>query len=424
MKPIAWESCSKKLARKNKMDAKDFIKILIIEDDPDDVLLLKEALAESSAQSFHITHTGMLDIGIDLLDKGGIDVVLLDLNLPDSRGLDTLEILLKHTNQAPVVVMSSLEDEALALEAFQQGVQDYLVKGKDNGRNIARILNSAIKRYQSVQELQASEARTRTIIEKSADGILIVDSEGVVRFVNPAAEILFGRPAKQLVGESFGFPIITNDPSEIELLRPDGSRIVTDMRAAMVVWMGQPSFLTSLRDISERVTLENKLRIQSLTDELTGLYNRRGFLNIASYHLKLANRSRKCLTLIYLDLDGLKKINDTHGHEEGDQAIIATANLLRQTFRETDILSRLGGDEFVVLTIDAGKEFTKIMVSRLAKGLVEINHSQEHPFQLSISWGFSYFVPFQNTTIEELLRQADAELYQQKLLKRRVADER
>ncbi|MBK9054845.1 MAG: response regulator [Chloroflexi bacterium] len=107
----------------------DSIHILLIEDDLDDVLILKEALAESATQQFQVTHAGRLDKGLDCIAVEMFDVILLDLNLPDSRGLDTLKTLLQHTSLMPVVVMSGLADEALALQAIQQGAENYLVKG-------------------------------------------------------------------------------------------------------------------------------------------------------------------------------------------------------------------------------------------------------------------------------------------------------
>jgi DNA-binding response OmpR family regulator len=126
------------------MNSKDPIQVLHIEDDPDDILFLKEVLADSSAPRFHITHAGRLDSGMSLLAAGGIDVVMLDFGLPDSRGLETLATLLRQSTLVPVVVMSGIADEALAAEAVMRGAQDYLVKGKDDARTILRVLQYAI----------------------------------------------------------------------------------------------------------------------------------------------------------------------------------------------------------------------------------------------------------------------------------------
>ncbi|RJP53998.1 MAG: PAS domain S-box protein, partial [Anaerolineaceae bacterium] len=211
---------------------------------------------------------GRLDNGLERIARGNIDAVMLDLNLPDSRGQDTLKTLLSTTTDVPVVVMSGLEDETLALQAVQHGAQDYLVKGRDDGQTITHTLHHAIERHRLVQDLKTSERRIRTIIEHDADGILIVDREGMMRFVNPAAESVFGRPAKQLIGAAFGFPVGKDTASELEIRRPDGSTCVAELRAVELSWEGQPAYLTSLRDITERKRMEEALT--RLNTELEG----------------------------------------------------------------------------------------------------------------------------------------------------------
>lgn len=253
------------------MSATKRINLLLIDDDLEDVLLLKETLAESSEQSFHVIHTGWLKTGLDCLAKGEIDLVILDLNLPDSRGLDTLRTLLSQTNQVPIVVMSELTDETLALATIQMGAQDYLVKGRTDEKIIVHIIRYAIERHRLYQNLHDTEARTRLIIKNNVDSILIVDCEGVMRFVNPSAETLFGRPAEQLIGAAFGFPVITDKVSELEIRRPDGSTRVTEMRAAEITWNARLAYLTSLRDITERKQAERQILKQLET--LGALYD-------------------------------------------------------------------------------------------------------------------------------------------------------
>ena len=157
-------------------------------------------------------------------------------------------------------------------------------------------------------------------------------------------------------------------------------------------------------------------------DGLTGLYNRRGFFTLANLQRKTAYRNEQCFALFYIDLDGLKQINDTYGHTIGDQALQETAALLRKTFRETDIKARLGGDEFCVLAIDANKDISEKLTTRLEKGLLAFNQLKKQPVDLSLSLGVSHFIPQQPASLEQLLEQADAVMYSQKALKKR--DER
>jgi diguanylate cyclase (GGDEF)-like protein len=157
----------------------------------------------------------------------------------------------------------------------------------------------------------------------------------------------------------------------------------------------------------------------SLTDELTGLYNRRGFLHLAEQHRKLASRVKKEFLILFADLDHMKEINDTYGHAEGDRALVKTAQLLRRTFRESDVLGRLGGDEFTILAIDAPLNFSTTTASRLDAALQQYNTEGAAPYELSLSVGVVGFDPNRDTTIEDLITQADREMYQQKQNKRR-----
>ncbi|MBN1410855.1 MAG: GGDEF domain-containing protein [Spirochaetales bacterium] len=160
-----------------------------------------------------------------------------------------------------------------------------------------------------------------------------------------------------------------------------------------------------------------KLNTISQMDELTGLYNRRGFLNLGRQNLNLANRLKRSGHLFFLDLDGLKSINDGHGHLEGDYALAKTAIILKKSFRAMDIIARLGGDEFAVLTLNSPDSFLKIVNSRLKMNLEEYNKNSGKPYKVSISMGAISFVYPHEYTMEKLLNEADQKLYQQKKAK-------
>lgn len=161
---------------------------------------------------------------------------------------------------------------------------------------------------------------------------------------------------------------------------------------------------------------ESNIKLQNLSqkDELTGLYNRRGFLTMATQNINLAARMRKNGLLFYADLDGLKRINDTYGHTEGDIAIIKTAKILKKTFRDADILARLGGDEYVILAIDTPAGFMENLRKRLDKNLESYNNSSGKLYKISISMGAAPFNHSDVKTIEELMVEADHVLYDQK----------
>jgi diguanylate cyclase (GGDEF)-like protein/PAS domain S-box-containing protein len=168
------------------------------------------------------------------------------------------------------------------------------------------------------------------------------------------------------------------------------------------------------KDISERIKMEEELRSLSLTDQLTGLYNRRGFITLADQYLKVLDRQKQGIFLLYADLDKLKWINDELGHSEGDRAIIEAAKILRDNYRKSDIVARMGGDEFVVLPVGNTGDSIDLITSRLRKALDDINSRGEFSFKLSLSVGIAYYDPEHPCSIEELITKADKMMYEQK----------
>jgi diguanylate cyclase (GGDEF)-like protein len=173
----------------------------------------------------------------------------------------------------------------------------------------------------------------------------------------------------------------------------------------------------------KQALLDRELRYLALTDDLTCLYNRRGFFAAATQQLKLARRNSENLLLLFCDVDGLKKINDTYGHREGDLALIHTADALEQTFRSSDILARLGGDEFVVLALETRDQSQEAILQRLEKNLKKANRAGAG-YQLSVSVGVARFIPNQAVTLGELMVQADQAMYEQKRKASHSATER
>ena len=172
----------------------------------------------------------------------------------------------------------------------------------------------------------------------------------------------------------------------------------------------------SLRYAIERHRLQRTLQILSLIDDLTGLHNRRGFLSLAEQQLRLILRKGSGL-LVFVDLDDLKSINDTHGHLEGNRALTATANILRACFRQSDILGRVGGDEFCVLMTDACQDSAVQVRKRLQHRVDFTNAVSASRFRLSLSVGIAEVPAVRQPPLEELLRLADALMYEQKRTK-------
>ena len=208
-------------------------------------------------------------------------------------------------------------------------------------------------------------------------------------------------------------------------------KITRDLTDRMVA---QEALRTANKDLESRiaertqqleVSLEEKERllaeVRKLTvrDELTGLYNRRGFLTLATQHLKFSRRTKRGCWLIVVDVDDFKQINDTFGHPEGDQALVTTAEILTRSFRESDIVARLGGDEFAVLAVHADDDSAAKITKRVAETLSQYNGQAGRRYALAFSVGVVRFDPTNPCSIEEFVARADEALYAQKRRKAR-----
>jgi len=169
-----------------------------------------------------------------------------------------------------------------------------------------------------------------------------------------------------------------------------------------------------LRFAIERHRQQLSFKALSITDDLTGLYNRRGFFELGGHQIKIAERAERELLLFYFDLDGFKTINDQWGHAEGDAALKRMAAILKDSFRSSDILVRLGGDEFAVLALEASKQHGQLLCDRVAEKIKESNKAAQKPYALSVSAGQTCFYPKQSHRLEMLLEAADRELYANK----------
>lgn len=257
---------------------------------------------------------------------------------------------------------------------------------------------------------------SHTIQNKEGRSMVVNDAREDERFAeNP---LVTGNPNIRFYA---GAPLITPDNFALGALcviDSEPRQLSDEQLNALEALARQTTIKLELRRTSALLKAANEeLRNLSLTDDLTGLYNRRGFLFHAEQQLKLY-RSRKSeedgLWLLMADLDGLKKINDTFGHEEGSFAIKKASELLKQSFRDSDIVARLGGDEFIVLIIDAANNLNEIIFDRIQKNLDDYNQKSEKPYAVAASCGLVKIGFADDSTVEEIMREADEEMYRQK----------
>lgn len=280
------------------------LSILLVEDDPVHAHLAQAALQPSpDGCDWRLTHVETLAAACAIAEPP--DLVLLDLTLPDARGMETLHRLRERFAFVPVVLLTAVEDPEIEATALSAGAQDFLGKDELTARTLRRVVRYAMERHRR----------------------------------------------------------------QIDLLR------------------------------------------LSTRDELTGLFNRRGFFMAAEQVARAAERANRTFLVFFADLDGLKAINDVYGHQAGDDAIRDAAWILSHTFRSADIVARIGGDEFAVLAPDAAPETIDIMIRRVAKWQDERNGEPGRPFTVSLSLGGVAWTSDEPRSLEMMLSEADMAAY-------------
>ncbi len=287
-------------------------------------------------------------------------------------------------------------------------------------------------RKQAEERLIRGEEEWKATFDTIPDLILITDNERKVVKVNKAMADKLGRKREELIGRSCYEVIhgtkkppaycphkktISDGKEHIQEIYEDelkghylvSSSPIYDSRKNPV------GVIEIARDITERKKMEEKLQEEAITDQLTGLFNRRGFHTLAQQQLKLAKRKKRKVSLVYLDLDNMKTINDELGHHEGDNALIDTAHILNKTFRESDLIARIGGDEFAVLLAEHSSTSIKDVIMKNVHERVEkFNESNDRQYTLHLSIGVANYDPDHPYSIEELMEQADILMYEEK----------
>jgi PAS domain S-box-containing protein len=350
------------------------IRAMVIEDDPDDVLLLKDALSDVGMGKIKLDCTDRLSRGLIQLNGQNYDVILLDLNLPDSRGLDTLNTMVRSFPRLPVVVLSGLADDAITVEAVRRGAQDYLVKGEISGPLLMRVVRYAIERKQVEAVLRASEARYRTLVETSPNGITLADLEGKLVLCNQQAVKLYGFSSPEAMQGFDVFKLIAPQDrrmaalnaqktinegrvinAEYTLQRRDGSTFPGEVSTALVRNnSGAPTgFISMTRDISERrKAIDAEKQLVKVEQEF-----------IASVSREL--RSPLLSLMDYLELVRSGQVNDAVVQEEFLSHAAQDANRLLDLVDELTDFSLLEGEalELTWESVDMGRMLSDVLTS-------------------------------------------------------------
>lgn len=286
------------------------------------------------------------------------------------------------------------------LSSFEDAIERNTRLNKANAQ-----LKDALKRISTL------ERRFQNLMEFSPAGLLVVGLDGVIWYANQAAEKLFRRDVEELKGTAFPFALHIGEASEVTLALPDRETAIVEVRVVETTWGDSPARLVSMWDVTENVRLRQQLEELSLTDELTGLANRRGFMLLAEQQRKLVSRGH-ALVLLYMDLNDFKPINDTLGHAAGDAMLRAVGKLLRETSRKSDLAVRYGGEEFLIVLPDsplAGARQRMEEIRALVR-LAVIPDELKADRPMTISCGLA-MAGQHGSTAQELIRAADSALY-------------
>ncbi|GGZ55593.1 hypothetical protein GCM10008101_06260 [Lysobacter xinjiangensis] len=301
------------------------------------------------------------------------------------------------------------------------------------------VLRDISDRWKTQRELAEARQHEEAILRSVADGVIGIDRHGRTTFANPAAARLLGYRVHELIGHDLHALAHHSRPDgsayaaeqcptwrathqgialggDDVYWRADGTALPVEYTATPFHVDGQvEGAVIVFRDGSARKRAEAELLQLSLVDELTGLYNRRGFMLHANRALERAAEDGHVIVLAFFDMDRFKAINDAHGHLAGDQALREVATLLRRTLRRDDVLGRFGGDEFVALLArPPGEDFDGQLQARIEAQLAHRNAAPDTPFALAMSIGTVQRAPGDQRSIESLLADADAELYRAK----------
>ena len=301
-------------------------------------------------------------------------------------------------------------------------------------------LNRHIAQQERIERaLRETEEHFRNAFDYAAIGMALVSPQGAWLRVNRSLCELIGYSEEELLDSNFQGVTHADDLGSdlanfYRLMQGETPTSQVEKRyvhrLGQIVWAlnsvslvrdsdnNPVHFIFQIQDITERKRAEAALQSLSLIDELTGLYNRRGFLAVTEQHLTTIRRNEKVPVLLYADLDGLKEINDSLGHYEGDRALVTAAEIFKETFRSSDILARLGGDEFVVLAAIDPEEEAESLTLRLQEKFSASNKRRNRLYDLAISVGLAHFDDEESHSIEELMASADQAMYEDKRRKR------
>ncbi len=254
----------------------------------------------------------------------------------------------------------------------------------------------------------------KIIFQHAADAVIVVDQAGTVLFLNPSAEHLFSVPASQLIGQPFRFKNMDEQPHEVEVVRSEDDPRTAELRWIRAQLRDETLYVAYLRDVTEPTRLREELQAVTFVDKLTGLFNRPGFFTLAQQQLQIASRGRSGLFLFLATVNDLIRIENNYGESECDRMLVETANVLKSTFRRSDIITRVDRDQFAMMILDVYGQVADVIASRLLVNLDDFNNKGVLPYRITLSMGIVPFNPERPNSIGELMVEAERAMSENK----------
>ena len=441
------------------------------------ILIVEDSLTQAERLRYYLEKNdftvAVARNGREALEKLDADkpaMVVSDIMMPEMDGYELCRRIKQHPElgDTPVILLTALSEPTDIVNGLASGASDFLGKPYSEQGLVARIrraltnrdlrresaagdgvevffggerfvlesrggqsidfllssFEDAVEKNVQLNEANAQlkdalgkisslETRYQKLMEFSPAALLVVGRDGIIWFANQAAETLFRKDAEDLKGTPFPFELEIDEPTEVEVPLPQGRTAIAELGVVETTWGDNEAYLVSMWDVTENVELRRQLHEMSVTDELTGLSNRRGFVMLAEQQRKLVRRGHT-MVLLYMDLNDFKSINDTLGHNVGDEALAETAAILRTCVRESDILARMGGDEFAALLVDSEVAFAEQAPQRLQAAFDKRNAASKAGYDLSISVGCAPYFGDDPISLDELIERGDGLMYEDK----------
>jgi len=411
-------------------------RILIITSNASDSKTLADTLGAARDGQFITECATRLAAGIKRLRKGGIDAVLLDLALPDSKGVSTFKKLFACSPRTPILALAATEEEVNAIEAVKLGAQGYLSKGHFASSLVPQSLRNIIQRKELEEQSYQQMARAEIALNSIHDAVICTDIFGNINYLNIGAETLTGWSKKEAEGQPVGkvFKIINGKtrqperntvelvlqknkvlglPTDTLLIRKDGSEaLIEDSTSPIHDWDNNlTGAVIVFHDVSAAQATSTRMAHLAQHDFLTNLPNRILFEDRIAQAITLANRNDTQLALLFLDLDNFKYINDSLGHATGDAVLQSVARRLEECIRHSDTVCRQGGDEFVILLV-GGKhgEEAAFIADKILNTLARPHLHAKNELYVTSSIGISIY-PGDGLDAKTLIKSADTAMY-------------